>query len=149
MTLETMLNLYNILSASHLYILGFLFNGILYYVAMNFEQMKKFARLDRMSEKRGGLAKVRIKLSKAQKLELLKMATACGIESDLAVDEKYNRGDNFERIITELLTAEKWSKNSVPFNISGDIAINGENIQIKLDGCEITNEKLLRKMVRI
>lgn len=146
MTLETMLTLYNALSASHSYILGFVVHTILYYVTMDFETLARFARLDRMSEKRGGLAKVRIRLTSAQKAELLTIATACGTALDLEKDSRYNKGDNFERVIAERLTKEPWIKNSVPFNVGGDITINGENIQVKFDGCEITNEKLLRRL---
>ena len=146
MTMETMLAIYNALSASHLYILGFVVNSILYYTEMDFETLKRFMRLDRMSSKRGGLAKVRIRLTSAQKAELLAIATACGTALDLEKDSRYNKGDNFERVIAERLTKDPWIKNSVPFNIGGDITINGENIQIKFDGCEITNEKLLRRL---
>lgn len=146
MTMETMLAIYNALSASHLYILGFVVNSILYYTEMDFETLKRFMRLDRMSSKRGGLAKVRIRLTSAQKAELLAIATACGTAEDLEKDTRYNKGDNFERVITERLTTEKWVKNSVPFNVGGDITVNGENIQVKFDGCEITNEKFLMKL---
>lgn len=146
MTLETMLALYNALSASHIYILGFIVESILYYTILDFETLKKYVKLDRMSSKRGGLAKIRIKLTKAQKAELLTIATACGTAEDLEKDSKYNRGDNFERVMTELLTDETWTKNSLPFNLGGDLVINGENIQVKFDGCEITNEKLLGRL---
>ena len=146
MTMETMLAIYNALSASHLYILGFVVNSILYYTEMDFETLKRFMRLDRMSSKRGGLAKVRIRLTSAQKAELLAIATACGTALDLEKDSRYNKGDNFERVIAERLTKEPWIKNSVPFNVGGDITINGENIQIKFDSCEITNENLLRRL---
>lgn len=146
MTFETMITLYNLLSASHLYILGFVVNGILYYAELDFPTFARYFKMDRASSKRGGFAKLRVKLTSAQKAELLKVATACGMESDLTEMVKYNKGENFERIITEKLTAEKWVKDSVPFNVSGDIQVNGVNIQIKLDGAEITNERLLKKL---
>ena len=148
MTLDTMLTLYNLLSASHLYILGFAVKGILYYVTLTFEELKQYTSLDHASSKRGGFAKVRIKLNKAQKTELLKLATICGQEQDLKVDSTYNKGDNFERIIVERFTQGTWKKNSEPFNVTGDIQINGENVQIKYDNCEITNEKFLKKLAR-
>ena len=146
MTFETMTTLYNLLSASHLYILGFVVNGLLYYAEMDFNTLARFMKLDRASSKRGGFAKLRIKLTREQKAELLASAKKCGMESDLTMDEHYNKGENFERVITELLTADKWVKDSVPFNVAGDIVVNGENIQIKFDGAEITNEKLLAKL---
>jgi hypothetical protein len=146
MTAEMMMNLYNALSASHLYILGFMVQNILYYALMDFGTLARYMKIDRASEARGGFAKLRIKLTRTQKAELLRMATQCGTVEDLAKMDKYNKGENFERIITELLTGEKWVKDSVPFNVAGDIVVNGENIQIKFDGAEITNERLLKKL---
>lgn len=146
MTAEMMKVLYNALSASHLYILGFMVQNVLYYTMMDFEKLAGFMKMDRMSTAKGGWAKLRIKLTTAQKAELLKIATRCGTVEDLTAMEKYNRGENFERIITELLTGERWVKDSVPFNVAGDIVLNGENVQIKFDGAEITNERLLTKL---
>ena len=146
MTRETMIALYNLLSASHLYILGFTVQNILYYTMMDFEKLAGFMKIDRMSTAKGGWAKLRIKLTTAQKAELLKIATRCGTVEDLTKMDKYNKGENFERVITELLTGERWVKDSVPFNVAGDIVLNGENIQIKFDGAEITNERLLSKL---
>ena len=146
MTAEMMKILYNALSASHLYILGFMVQNILYYTMMDFEKLAGFMKMDRMSTAKGGWAKLRIKLTTAQKAELLKIATRCGTVEDLTAMEKYNKGENFERIITELLTGERWVKDSVPFNVAGDIVLNGENVQIKFDGAEITNERLLTKL---
>jgi hypothetical protein len=146
MTAEMMKILYNALSASHLYILGFVAQNILYYVTMDFETLARYMKMDRASSARGGFAKLRIKLTKEQKAELLQIAKECGTVADLIADPHYNKGENFERVITELLTPEKWVKDSVPFNIAGDITLNGENVQIKFDGAEITNERLLRKL---
>jgi hypothetical protein len=146
MTAEMMKVLYNALSASHLYILGFMVQNVLYYTMMDFEKLAGFMKMDRMSTAKGGWAKLRIKLTTAQKAELLKIATRCGTVEDLTAMEKYNKGENFERIITELLTGERWVKDSVPFNVAGDIVLNGENVQIKFDGAEITNERLLTKL---
>lgn len=146
MTAEMMKVLYNALSASHLYILGFMVQNVLYYTMMDFEKLAGFMKMDRMSTAKGGWAKLRIKLTTAQKAELLKIATRCGTVEDLTAMDKYNKGENFERIITELLTGERWVKDSVPFNVAGDIVLNGENVQIKFDGAEITNERLLTKL---
>ena len=146
MTTETMIALYNLLSASHLYILGFVVENVLYYAMMDFSTMSKYIKGDRASSSRGGFAKLRIKLTTKQKIELLRIAKTCGTINDLTAMSKYNKGENFERVITELLTGEKWVKDSVPFNVAGDIVVNGENIQIKFDGAEITNERLLKKL---
>lgn len=146
MTMETMKTLYNLLSASHLYILGFAVQNVLYYAMMDFETLAKYMKMDRASTARGGFAKLRIKLTREQKAELLRMAKTCGMVENLLDDPHHNKGENFERIITELLTPDKWVKDSVPFNVAGDITLNGENVQIKFDGAEITNERLLAKL---
>ena len=146
MTLETMKALYELFTAAHTYILGFAVEGILYYVMTDFATLSRYFKMDRMSSARGGFAKIRIKLTVAQKAELLRMAKPCGTMEDLFVMPEYNKGDNFERLMMETLTTEKWAKNSVPFNVAGDIRVNGEEIQVKFDGCEITNERYLRKL---
>jgi hypothetical protein len=51
----------------------------------------------------------------------------------------------FEKVITETFTNEKWVKDSVPFFVAGDATINGEQVQIKLNGAELTNEKILAR----
>ena len=61
-------------------------------------------------------------------------------------EEKYNKGECFERVITETLTGETWVKDSVPFNVAGDITLNGEQVQIKFDGAELTNERTLMRI---
>ena len=73
-----------------------------------------------------------------------KAVRLCSVE-ELKADAKHNAGENFERIITETLTDELWVKDSVPFWVKGDINVNGEEIQIKLDGAELTNEKTLAR----
>jgi hypothetical protein len=146
MTMTEMIALYDALSASHLYILGFLIQNVLYYAMMDFETLARYMKIDHASSARGGFAKLRIKLTREQKRELLRIATKCGTAENLLDDPNHNRGENFERIITERLTPERWVKDSVPFNVAGDIKVNGENIQIKFDGAEITNERILKRL---
>ena len=147
MNATMMMNLYNALSASHLYILGFMVQNILYYAMMDFETLAKYMNMDRASSARGGFAKLRIKLTREQKAELLRIAKQCGTVEDLTKDSHYNKGENFERVITELFTAEKWVKDSVPFNVAGDLFHNGEQIQIKLDGATLVEEKTLVRLL--
>lgn len=146
MTFETMIALYDLLSASHLYILGFVFDEILYYAEFDLNGLKPFLKMDRASSARGGFAKIRVKMSAEQKRTLAKTAIACGIADDLLKDSNHNRGENFERIITKMLTGKEWKKDSLSFNKGGDINWNGKNVQIKLDNAELTNEKILKKL---
>ena len=146
MNRNEMINRYNALSASTAYIIGFVLNGLLYYT-MSAHIADQFLKYDRMSSKRGGWAKIRVRLSSADRKALVECGKAVLIGSaDLLADVKYNKGECFERVITETLTGEQWVKDSVPFNVAGDITLNGEQVQIKFDGAELTNEKMLMRI---
>lgn len=133
-------------SAAHKYALGFVLNGCLFVVTMSFAELSRFFKLDRASSKRGGFAKIRIKLSSAEKKALALVAECLGAEDLLTADPAHNKGENFERVLTERWTAETWVKDSVPFWVAGDIRVNGEEIQVKLDGAELTNERTLARL---
>lgn len=147
MTRNEMINRYNALSAAAAYIVGFIFNGMLYYT-MSAHINPDFLKYDRMSSKRGGWAKIRVRLTSADRKALVEYGNAIlvGSASLLNTDDKYNKGERFERIMTETLTGEQWVKDSVPFNVAGDITLNGQEVQIKFDGAELTNEKMLMRI---
>ena len=147
MTRNEMINRYNALAAATAYIVGFIFNGLLYYT-MSAHIADEFLKLDRMSSKRGGWAKIRVKLTAADRRALVAggKAIMIGAADLLETNDKYNRGERFEKIITETLTGETWVKDSIPFNVAGDITLNGQEVQIKFDGAELTNEKTLMRM---
>ena len=147
MTRNEMIARYNALAVATAYIVGFILDGMLYYT-MSAHIADDFLKLDRMSSKRGGWAKIRVKLTSADRKALVACGKAIMIGSAdlLNTDDKYNKGDRFEKIITETLTGEMWVKDSVPFNVAGDITLNGEQVQIKFDGAELTNERTLMRM---
>ena len=146
MTMTEMMNRYNALSASHVYALGFVYAGSLYAAKLSFAELSAFFKLDRASSKRGGFAKIRIKLTAADRATLSANAELIGAEDLLTADAAHNKGENFERELTERWTSETWVKDSVPFNVAGDIRVNGVEIQVKLDGAELTNEKILTRL---
>ena len=136
---------YNKNSAAHIYYFGFVLAGLLYVVTgMTFTELSAYFKMDRASSARGGFAKVRIRATAADLKALLPKAVLLGSE-DLLTEVTANKGDGFERVIVERYTAEKWAKNSVPFFKAGDATIDGEEVQIKLNGAELTNEKILRR----
>lgn len=147
MTRNEMIARYNALAVATAYIVGFILDGMLYYT-MSAHIADDFLKLDRMSSKRGGWAKIRVKLTSADRKALVACGKAIMIGSAdlLDTDDKYNKGERFEKIITETLTGETWVKDSVPFNVAGDITLNGEEVQIKFDGAELTNERTLMRM---
>lgn len=141
-----MLTRYGARSAAHVYALGFPFSGNLYVKKLSFAELVRFAKLDRASSKRGGFAKIRIKLTAKDRAELSATAELIGAEDLLTADPAHNKGENLERVLTELWTGESWVKDSVPFWMAGDIRVDGVEIQIKLDGAELTNEKILSRI---
>ena len=146
MTMTEMKVAYCARSAAHKYALGFVFNGNLYVITLSFAELSRFFKLDRASSKRGGFAKIRIKLTSAERAELAQIAELLGAESLLVKDAKHNKGENFERELTERWTSETWVKDSIPFWVAGDIRVNGEEVQVKLDGAELTNERILSRL---
>lgn len=137
---------YNKNSASHIYCFGFIVAGLLYaMMGMTFDELSAYFKNDRASTAKGGFRKIRIKANSADLKALLPKALLIG-SADLLNDPKWNKGEMFEKIITEMFTTEKWVKDSVPFHLAGDAVINGENVQIKLNGAELTNERILTRL---
>ena len=143
MTLNEMTTAYNRVSAAHVYALGFLHEHKLYACKLSFNQLSRFFKLDHASSKRGGYAKIRIRLTASDRAELSADAELLGEDELLIKDRTHNKGENFERELTERWTGASWVKDSVPFWVAGDINVDGTEIQIKLDGAELTNEKTL------
>lgn len=148
MTLTEMINLYNALSAADGYIVGFVLNHLLYYVRIDGHLPAEILKFDHASSKRGGTAKVRVRVSSEIRKAMVASGRAVllGTDTLLNTADKYNKGERFERIITELLTASEWVKDSIPFNVAGDIELEGKQIQIKLTDAELTNEKTLKRI---
>ena len=147
MTKTEMMTAYERMSASHVYALGFIHAHALYVAKLNFEELSRYFKLDRASKSHGGMLKIRIRMTANARAELSAKAEKLGAETLLTLDPAHNKGENLERELTERWTAETWVKDSVPFNVAGDIVVNGENVQVKLDGAELTNEKILSMLM--
>ena len=132
-------------SAAHSYWFGFILSGLLYVVAgMTFDELSAYFKNDRAASSKGGFRKIRIRATVADCAALLPKALLIG-SADLLNDPHWNKGEMFEKIVVEMFTTEKWAKDSTPFFLAGDAVINGENVQIKLNGAELTNEKILTR----
>lgn len=143
MTKETMIKNYRKFSAADSYILGFCYNKDLYMVKVQ-EIMPRFLTIEEASRNQG--YNLRLRIRKPLKEQLLKNAICIGKETDL-ISDKYNKGEIFEKIVTELYGL-KWVKDTVPFTQAGDIRVNDEEIQIKLDSATLVNTKLIEKLKR-
>ena len=146
MTMTEMMTRYDAHAGAHTYALGFTYGGALYAQKLSFAELSRFFKLDRASSKRGGFAKIRIKLTAKDRAELSATAELIGAEDLLMKDAAHNKGENFERELTERWAHETWVKDSVPFWVAGDIRVDGVEIQVKLDGAELTNERILGKL---
>ena len=147
MTRNEMIATYHNLSAADAYIIGFTHHDSLYYVEAE-TLADELLHLDHASSKRGGFAKIRVRVAAATKKALIASGAAklIGGAELLDTDDRYNKGERFERVITEKLTHTTWVKDSVPFWVAGDIRVNGEEVQVKLDGAELTNERTLARL---
>lgn len=145
MTLFDLITLYATRTAAHAYILGFTFSGNLYRVTLTFPELIAYIRQSRTSSRKGGALQARIRVNSKQAAELVESGKAVLMGgAEMLEDGKHNKGEVFEKIITETLTGKTWKKDSTPFWMAGDIELNGEQIQIKLNEAELTNEKAIR-----
>lgn len=141
MTKRTMMNWYRKLSAAEGYIVGFVYDQLVYMVEMA-EIAPRFLNVEAASRNQGD--NLRLRLKKAHKQSLVKKAICLGNADDLTAGI-YNKGENFEKMVTEYF-GQEWKKDTIPFYVQGDINLNGKEIQIKLDSATLVNEKMLEKI---
>jgi hypothetical protein len=128
---------------------GFADNDIIYCAIATKEILPFVLNLDHAS--RGCGYSLRFKPTKAQK-EILKTCEIFAVCSAKYFEEefnsmKYNRGEVFEKIITERF-GQKWEKDQVPFTKAGDIEINGKPYQIKFEKATFISERGLQNFKR-
>ena len=147
MTREEMIKAYTEMAAAHKYLVGFEYENRLWYVMEAGMIRDDMLKGDRAAQSKGGMLKVRVRLSAKLKAMLVHTGKAIllGAADLLNTNDKYNRGERFERLVTEQLAGETWVKDSIPFNVAGDIRLNGEEVQVKFDGAELTNERTLAR----
>jgi hypothetical protein len=63
----------------------------------------------------------------------------------LVEESKYNKGEIFEKLVTENF-GQEWTKDNVPFTKGGDLTVNGIAYQIKFEKATFTNEKTLARL---
>lgn len=146
MTYQQMINTYAAYTAATMYNLGFIFNHKLY--SINLRHIPaECLKLGAASSKRGGAPRIRVRINKVMKLQFIAQgAEEIGPETLLDINDGYNKGDHYERIITER-AGQVWVKDSTPFYIAGDLFHNGEQIQIKFDDATLVEEKTLLRLV--
>lgn len=142
MTKNSMIRTYRKYSVADSYILGFIYDKMLYMLEVA-EIAPRFLNVEEASRNQG--ENLRLRLKKAHKASLMKKQPICLGSADCLNAEKYNKGEIFEKLVTEYF-GQVWKKDTVPFYVDGDINVNGKKIQIKLDSATLMNTKQLKKL---
>lgn len=148
--LLTMIEWYNRLAYTHNYVFGFEWEKNVYYVITDEKHLDVLLTLDRAS--RGAGMALRFKPTKQIKklmFTLFNPVLICSAEyfNDIAENSKYNKGEIFEKLYTEINGME-WKKDNKKFTEDGDITINGIAYQIKYEKATFTNEKTLMNLIK-
>ena len=142
MTKNTMIKTYRKFSVADSYILGFIYDKMLYMLEVA-EIAPRFLNVEEASRNQG--ENLRLRLKKAHKASLMKKQPICLGSADCLNAEKYNKGEIFEKLVTEYF-GQTWKKDTVPFYKDGDITVNGKKIQIKLDSATLMNTKQIKNI---
>ena len=145
-----MIEMYHSIASTHNYIFGFRYDNGIYHFTTNGEHLDLITTLDKAS--RDGGFSLRFKPTRQQKKLIFEMFNPELICSEMLFDEivknsKYNNGEIFEKIETEL-NGQKWKKDNKKFTECGDIQINGIEYQIKFEKATFTNEKTLLNLIK-
>ena len=144
---NTIQSFYNKTAYAHLYIMGFRMNGNIYFVIVKAQMLDHLTKLDKAS--RGAGYSLRFKPTKAQK-NLMMSFGAQVLCSEKFFDElvemsKYNRGEVFEKLITEYF-GQTWVKDNIPYTEAGDIEVDGVAYQIKFEKATFITEAQMMRM---
>jgi hypothetical protein len=139
-----MLGYYEKFNKAEKYIIGFAHKGKVY-MEMIDHLNPDMITLESASKNQG--VSLRFRPKSAHKAEMLLKAVCLGTV-EMLLDEKYNKGEMFEKIITERY-GQEWVKDTVPFHKAGDINIGGVEIQIKFEKAALATSKTIEKLLAV
>lgn len=146
---EKMVKFYIGRAGAHVYIWGFVLDGNVWMVKTGSNELMNVMKLDLAS--RGAGYALRFKPSKSIKVWLLSKGAEilCSEKffNELVASSKYNRGEIFEKLVTEHY-GQVWVKDNIPFTEQGDINVDGVEIQIKFEKATFINEAQMERMER-
>lgn len=154
--LDRMRKQYEQFTAAEGYIIGFRDGDKVYAIHLD-KIPRRYTRIQRESKSNGGGYGLYVKINEPAIItKLLPKATYICELSDLIdteghLDNKgkrkyFNKGVMFEKKIWELNGLTFRGKDSTPFYQSGDITINGKEIQVKFEWARICYDRTLRKL---
>lgn len=142
-----MIRNYRKFSAADSYILGFVYKHEVYMIEVK-EIMPRYMRVEHESSKKGGCAKLQLRLPQNYQKQLIRKGAVC-LGSEEMLNDEYNKGVEFERIVSELNGQTFRGKDNVPFYVEGDLEIDGRQVQIKFNGAQIVVERTLNKLKKM
>lgn len=128
-------------SASKNYIVGVNMNGSIYMIHITDDDLKDITTLERAGHNNGYALKYKPN-NKIRTYLLSKGATVlCSTLyfEQLVKTSKYNKGEVFERLVTEWY-GQEWHKDNINYRAQGDINVNGIEIQIKYEKASFISE---------
>jgi len=144
--LNDMIDRYNALAYTHEYIFGFAYKGVVYMAHVDNCLLPQLLKLDKAS--RGAGMALRFCPTNDVKVYMLQYAEplcSTALFNDMVSESKYNKGEIFEKLVTEAY-GQEWKKDNVPFTEDGDLTVHGIAYQLKYEKATFTNEKSLMKM---
>ena len=144
MTKIEMLNHYEFFNKAEKYIIGFTYKHQIYMLMVNHLDPATVT-YDKASRNQGNSLRFRPKV--AEKIAMLDKAICLGSDS-LVIADKYNKGEIFEKIVTEYYN-QVWVKDSKPFHLCGDITLNGIEIQIKFENASLCTTNTLNGLLAV
>ena len=144
----SLINRYNAVAFTHEYIWGFIYKKNVYMAITSSDVMPFVTCLDKAS--RGAGYALRFCPNADQKVALMPNAELLCSEKffeEQAASTKYNKGEIFEKMVTEYF-GQEWEKDNVPFTEDGDITVNGVAYQIKFQKATFCNEKSIANLER-
>ena len=139
-----MLGHYEKFNKAEKYIIGFAHKGLVY-MEMVEHIDPEMVTLESASKNQG--VSLRFRPKSAHKAEMLLSAVCLGT-MEMLLDEKYNKGEMFEKVVTEYY-GQEWVKDCVPFHKAGDINVGGTEIQIKFEKAALCTSKTLEKLLAV
>ena len=145
-TIAWMTATYHKNSAADEYWFGFTVDHKTYVVPhMTFEALSRYLKPDYSSQSKGHKFILRVRATAEECRALIPSAILLGEEGILTRKMK-NAGDGLEEILAERFGDGHWVKHdSTPFDVAGDLRIDGKEVQVKLNSATLTTEQYLRK----
>lgn len=142
--LDRMRKEYEQYTAAQSYILGFSDGNDVYAIELD-KIPRRFTCIQKESKSNGGGYGLYVKIFQQKfRSYLLKRAYKVGTLADL--EGEYNKGVMFEKLIYEINGQTFRGKDSVKFFESGDITLNGREVQVKYSHARICYDRTLRNL---